>query len=136
MCIRDSFVEMGRKTVIRRLAKFLPLSVEFQTASALDAMASAGQDQHTDAMDGDYSILPDDAPQTVDQDTGEIHDAPQIEQKQPQTVPQEIQKAAPVGDWRPDPEEEAAIRAAERQEAMQSATPARQRRERGGMGIE
>lgn len=131
------FVEMGRKTVIRRLAKFLPLSVEFQTASVLDAMASAGQDQHTDSMDGDYSLLPDDAPETVDQDTGEIHDAPQIEQKQPNTVTQEIPKAAPVGDWRPDPEEEAAIRASEIAESQRTAqSAARQRRERGPMGIE
>lgn len=75
-------------------------------------------------------------PAGVDKDTGEIHDAPQLEQKQPQTVPQEIQKAAPVGDWRPDPEEEAAIRAAEMQEAQQSAPATRQRRERGSMVIE
>ena len=44
------FVEMGRKTVIRRLAKFLPLSVEFQTGVALDAMAESGKDQHNDDM--------------------------------------------------------------------------------------
>lgn len=98
----------------------------FDTARGIDGSFSVDMESLRAAAD----------PAGVDKDTGEIHDAPQIEQKQPQTVPQEIQKAAPVGDWRPDPEEEAAIRAAERQEAMQSATPARQRRERGGMGIE
>ena len=41
----DHFTEMGRKTVIRRLAKYLPLSIEFQTAAALDGMAEAGKDQ-------------------------------------------------------------------------------------------
>jgi recombination protein RecT len=82
------FVEMGRKTVIRRLAKFLPLSVEFQTGVALDSMASAGKDQHNDAMDGDYSLLPDDAPEELDTDTGEIT---QLEHQQPVTVPQHVE---------------------------------------------
>jgi len=84
------FVEMGRKTAIRRLAKFLPLSVEFQTGVALDSMASAGKDQHNDALDGDYSMLPDDAPEELelDTDTGEIS---QIEHQQPVTVPQHVE---------------------------------------------
>lgn len=74
----DHFVEMGRKTVIRRLAKYLPLSIEFQTAAALDGMAEAGRDQNIDAntIDGEFTIVPDDAPydlqQHADQDTGEI----------------------------------------------------------------
>jgi recombination protein RecT len=38
----DNWDEMARKTAIRRLAKFLPLSVEFQKASALDELADAG----------------------------------------------------------------------------------------------
>lgn len=66
------FVEMGRKTVIRRLAKFLPLSIEFQTAAALDEYAATGKDQHLDsALDGDYVIVPDDAPAGEGQDTPE-----------------------------------------------------------------
>lgn len=66
------FVEMGRKTVIRRLAKYLPLSVEFQTAATLDTMAGEGRDQHLDnTIDGEFNILPDDAP-LVDQETGEV----------------------------------------------------------------
>ena len=71
---KDHFVEMGRKTVIRRLAKYLPLSVEFQTAAAIDGMAEAGKDQHLDAIDGDFSIVPDDAPESeFDHETGEIN---------------------------------------------------------------
>jgi len=77
---KEHFIEMGRKTVIRRLAKYLPLSVEFQTAVALDGMAEGGRDQHLDDMNGEYSILPDDAPiaepkpeeTLVDETTGEI----------------------------------------------------------------
>ena len=52
------FTEMGRKTVIRRLAKYLPLSIEFQTAAALDGMAEAGKDQNLDTLDGEFSIVP------------------------------------------------------------------------------
>lgn len=135
---KDHFVEMGRKTAVRRLSKFLPLSVEFQTAAALDGMADDGKDQHNDAMDGDYSILPDDAPRDVDQDTGEVRDEPhQIEEMQPQTVPQQMLKPEPDASvWKPDPEEESAIRAAEIQDAQQRQPAARPRRERGSMGIE
>ncbi|WP_412479881.1 recombinase RecT [Azonexus sp. IMCC34839] len=72
---QEHFTEMGRKTVIRRLAKYLPLSIEFQAAAALDGMAEGGKDQHLDAMDGDFAIVPDDAPYalgSVDEETGEI----------------------------------------------------------------
>lgn len=134
------FVEMGRKTVIRRLAKFLPLSVEFQTGVALDSMADAGRDQHNDAMDGDYNLLPDDAPEGIDAETGEIATPAQIEQKQPITVPQSVKQPAMAEEWRPDPEEESAIRDAELAEAQQSnsAQPAeaRPRRERGSLVME
>lgn len=66
----DHFTEMGRKTVIRRLAKYLPLSIEFQTAAALDSMAEGGKDQHNDSLDGDFSLIPDDAPYGVEEETG------------------------------------------------------------------
>lgn len=71
---KEHFTEMGRKTVIRRLAKYLPLSIEFQTAAALDAMGEGGKDQHLDTIDGEFMAMPDDAPYgTVDEETGEIH---------------------------------------------------------------
>ena len=73
---KEHFVEMGRKTVIRRLAKYLPLSIEFQTAVALDNQAEAGKDQKLDTIDGDFMVVQDDdAPQhagEIDADTGEI----------------------------------------------------------------
>lgn len=56
------FVEMGRKTVIRRLAKYLPLSIEFQTAVALDEAAAHGRDQQLDTtIDGEFLQVPDSA---------------------------------------------------------------------------
>jgi recombination protein RecT len=82
------FNEMGRKTVIRRLAKYLPLSIEFQTAAALDGMAEGGKDQHLDSIDGDFMIMPSEGEdgaienEAVDQETGEI-----TEQKQSGWVP-------------------------------------------------
>ena len=75
---KDHFIEMGRKTVIRRLAKYLPLSIEFQTAAALDSMADAGRDQNieTNTIDGEFTIVPDEANYLhggeVDGTTGEI----------------------------------------------------------------
>lgn len=60
------FEEMAKKTVIRRLFKYLPVSIELSTAVALDEQAETGHAQ--------------DNPLTVDADTGEIHShAPQIE---------------------------------------------------------
>ena len=73
--------------------------------------------------------------------TAETAPQEQIDHKTPVTVPQQTALQSEVGaEWRPDPEEEAAIRAAEQAEAQQSvpeqAPAARQRRERGGLGLE
>jgi recombination protein RecT len=55
------FEEMGRKTVVRRLFKYLPVSIEMATATQMDEVAEAGGNQHTEtALEGDYTILPDD----------------------------------------------------------------------------
>lgn len=74
---KEHFIEMGRKTAIRRLAKYLPLSIEFQSAVALDNQAEAGKDQKLDMIDGEFMLVQDDdAPRAgVDQDTGEIVEA-------------------------------------------------------------
>lgn len=72
---KEHFIEMGRKTVIRRLAKYLPLSIEFQTAVALDNQAEGGKDQKLDTIDGEFMLVQDeDAPQlgAPDPETGEI----------------------------------------------------------------
>jgi recombination protein RecT len=52
------FEEMAKKTVIRRLFKYLPVSIEMQTAVGLDEQAESG--------------LAQDNPLTVDMDTGEV----------------------------------------------------------------
>ncbi len=42
--------EMARKTAVRRLFKYLPVSIEIQRAVGLDDMASAGIPQHLDSL--------------------------------------------------------------------------------------
>lgn len=95
----DHFTEMGRKTVIRRLAKYLPLSVEFQTAVALDGMAAADKDQNLDTIDGDFMVIPEhDAPpagETIDSD-GVITEAPSNPVEKPEAeAPQPPASDAP-----------------------------------------
>lgn len=109
---QQHFIEMGRKTAIRRLAKYLPLSVEFQTAVALDNQADGGKDQRLDTIDGEFSMVQDeDAPTGgADPVTGEL----------PAPTPEPDKAPAPQAagdDWTPSPEEEAAIRAQEAAEA-------------------
>lgn len=55
------YEEMGRKTAIRRLSKYLPLSVELATAVAMDDAAAAGnQGDLSSVLDGEYHITEDD----------------------------------------------------------------------------
>lgn len=68
--------EMARKTAIRRLFKYLPVSSEFATAIALDAKASEGESQNLEAaLEGDYSILPGE----VEPESNEDATAPEVE---------------------------------------------------------
>lgn len=72
------FAEMGKKTAVRRLAKYLPLSIEFATAVAVDGQAEAGEPQNLDGvLDGDYSVMPDDAPPADEPPPEQVEDAPQ-----------------------------------------------------------
>lgn len=81
------YVEMGRKTVLRRLVKYLPVSIELAQAARLDEVSAAGQSQALDnVLEGDY-ITPSagdedgSGGEVVDADTGEVftasQDAPQ-----------------------------------------------------------
>jgi recombination protein RecT len=54
----NNFDEMARKTAVRRLFKYLPVSIEIQTAVGLDEQAEAGINQHNAAViDGDYDVV-------------------------------------------------------------------------------
>ena len=63
------FEEMAKKTVARRLFKYLPVSIEALTAVGLDERADAGLSQNNDAL-----LRNDDGGVVVDMDTGEIID--------------------------------------------------------------
>lgn len=54
--------EMARKTVVRKLAKYLPLSIEFQKAAALDEYADAGLSTYEE---GDMATINGTATQTT-----------------------------------------------------------------------
>lgn len=55
------FVEMGRKTVLRRLFKYLPVSIELATAAALDAKVDHDSQSLDNVLSGEYSVVDDDA---------------------------------------------------------------------------
>lgn len=118
---QDHFTEMGRKTAIRRLAKYLPLSIEFQTAATLDGMAESGRDQNLDTIDGEFNILPDDAPM-VDQETGEVLSATAAVTHAPSELAEFDEAGADQDfiagmDGRPEPEAATAPQRARRERA-------------------
>lgn len=120
------FVEMGRKTVIRRLAKYLPLSIEFQTAVALDNQAEAGKDQNLDTIDGEFMLVADDDAPTgydVDQSTGEIQQAERLaDAPSPAVARQSAPARAEAEEWQPSDAELAEIHAREMAEANAEST--------------
>jgi len=149
----DNYVEMGRKTVLRRLFKYLPISIEsLAFANAIDGNAVAAPAPLEDvAFDMEQS--------SVDQDTGEIMDGAPAQiahQPDPERIPQQTRQAErepvrqqqerreeppPVdAEWTPSPEELAEIEARERAEAggqaeQRQAAPAG-RRPRGQMNLD
>jgi recombination protein RecT len=69
---KTDYQAMALKTVVRRLFKFLPVSIEIQTAVGLDERAEMGLPQDNNAIiDGQFTTVDDDS---VDQSTGEITD--------------------------------------------------------------
>ena len=72
----NHFDEMAKKTVIRQLFKYLPVSIEIQRAVGLDEQADAGVPQHNAlVIDGDYRVETHDEQPTGDESAG---DAPQF----------------------------------------------------------
>lgn len=85
----NHFAEMGRKTVLRRLTKYLPISIELATAVALDNRAGSQSQDLGDVLTGDYQVLDDDTPQ-LEQEPLETATEPQPETpEQPAEAPQE-----------------------------------------------
>lgn len=61
---------MAIKTVIRRLFKYLPVSVEMQRAVVLDEAAERGEQNNAAVLDGDYFVSTEDTPGAMDDDPG------------------------------------------------------------------
>ena len=102
---KEHYVEMGRKTAIRRLVKYLPLSIELATAEALDSRADTGNDQGMDrVLDGDYVVATDDAPAVSHDPEPEVVSAQaqaQAKQPEPSTIEGEFENV-PAFDDVPD----------------------------------
>lgn len=76
---KTDYEPMGRKTVIRRLSNYLPLSIEFARANQLDGIAAAGHEQGLDrVLEGDYSVIDDPEAIGGDDDNETDTDHPKI----------------------------------------------------------
>lgn len=51
------FIEMGRKTVLRRLIKYLPVSIELATASVLDSRVDQDSQALENVLTGEYEVV-------------------------------------------------------------------------------
>lgn len=84
------FDEMAKKTVIRRLFKYLPVSIEMTQAVVLDEKADAGIDQdNASALTGEYTYVQDGDDQ-VNTGTGEI--IQQAAEPEPEKEPEQKQQ--------------------------------------------
>ncbi|MGH8789758.1 MAG: recombination protein RecT [Cupriavidus necator] len=55
------YVEMGRKTVLRRIFKYLPVSIELQSAFDMDDKGSRAESQiEYGVIDGEFTVIPED----------------------------------------------------------------------------
>lgn len=131
----DNYVEMGRKTVLRRLFKYLPISIEsLAFASAVD-----GQAIREPAPLEQVAF----APPEPEEDPGDVIDDQQdedlraLEQSQPARVPP-VQVEQPAEAWQPSAEEAAEMerRIAEEAAADQQRASAPRGRGQRQMSIE
>ncbi len=82
----SNYEEMGRKTAIRRLCKYLPMSIELASAVALEGRAERNETQGLDqVIDGDFTVMAEDAP-TDGGDEGEDQRALEHQDEQPMTT--------------------------------------------------
>lgn len=77
----NHFAEMGRKTVLRRLTKYLPISIELATAVALDNRAGNEAQDLGDVLTGEYQVMDNEQPQAEDNQPEVIEQDQQPEQE-------------------------------------------------------
>lgn len=144
------YEQMVRKTLIRRMSNYLPMSIELQQAIQISDATDEGRRA---TMDGDFVVVQDDEQDQQSQVPEQIEHQPaadpipqQTHQAQPEPVRQQqaAQQQHAEEKWIPTDEELAEIAARERAESggnlfeddgRQQAAPSG-RRQRGGMSIE
>lgn len=86
------YVEMGRKTVLRRIFKYLPVSIELQSAFDLDDRASRAENQiEFGVIDGEFTVIPED-----ERDQPDERDAPpQLTEQQPEMDLSQLKQSQP-----------------------------------------
>lgn len=50
------YIEMARKTIIRHMFKYMPISIEIQKAVALDEAAERGEQENSIIIDGEFEV--------------------------------------------------------------------------------
>lgn len=79
------FIEMGRKTVLRRLFKYLPVSIELATAAVLDSKNAMGEEQNLgDVLTGDFTVVENEYGNGTDNDDQHHVDHTEDAQHQPE----------------------------------------------------
>ena len=106
------FDEMAKKTAIRRLFKYLPVSIELTQSVILDEKADAGIDQdNASAITGEFSVFEEQqqlgADESLNESTGEITETkpnPKTTPRKPKPDPKP--ESEPAADPEPEVEED------------------------------
>lgn len=87
----NSFEEMAKKTVLKRVLKYAPLKTEFLRELNTDETVKS---LHADAVSDDFNIIemPNEVDYEVDQETGEITEPENDQQKEPSKAPKDGQQ--------------------------------------------
>ena len=119
-----------RKIPLLQVIKYMPCSIEVANAVALSEAADRGRGA---TIEGGF-VVEEDAPEVVDKQTGEITH-PQLDHKQPATIPQQtaVPEAAGVTQ---DDDERAYQQALAESLAKEEQAEIKGRRQRGGLGLE
>lgn len=100
------FDEMAKKTVIRRLFKYLPVSIEMTQAVVLDEKADAGIDQDNAAtLTGEYSYIQEGEDQ-VNTSTGEITQQADEAEAEPEQKQEKAKPETKARQQRKEPEQD------------------------------
>ena len=67
---------MYKKSIVRRLCNYLPQSIELAKAIHIDSLGEAKSQNLEKVLEGEYSVVEEDIPESVDITTGEIIDHP------------------------------------------------------------